>query len=221
MDQGDTMKEFLKKYGKWLLLALLVFIIVVVTHEMVKDRLHGFDTAIYNAVISLKSPFFTEFFKIITTFASVPFLIALSVALFFIFKNKKYGLLSFMNLVLVTLVNQILKFIFSRPRPFEWMLIEETGYSFPSGHAMVSMGFYGMLIFLIWKTDISNRAKKIWTVILGILIFLIGLSRIYLGVHYASDIIAGFALSLSYLIMATAIITYYLKCKANVKNGKK
>lgn len=214
------MKEFLKKYAKWMILALLLFIIIIVTHEMIRDRLHGFDEAIYNAVISIKSPFWTGFFKVITMFASVPFLIALSIALFFIFKNKKYGLLSLMNLVLVTLVNQVLKLIFSRPRPFEWMLIEETGYSFPSGHAMVSMGFYGMLIFLIWRTGISIKAKKIWTVILALLIFLIGLSRIYLGVHYASDIIAGFALSLSYLIIATAFFTYYLKCKANVKNNK-
>lgn len=207
------MREFLKKYGKWFLVALLLFIFVFITHELLKDELKGFDTVIYNLIISIKSPFFTEIFKLITFFASPIFLITLSILLFLVFKNKKYGLLSMINLIIVVAVNQILKLIFSRPRPFEWMLIEESGYSFPSGHAMVSMGFYGMLIFLIWQTNIQKTKKKIWTTILTILIILIGISRIYLGVHYASDIIGGFVLTLSYLITATALVLYYLKYK--------
>lgn len=207
------MREFSKKYGKWFLVALLLFIFVFITHELLKDELKGFDTVIYNLIISIKSPFFTEIFKLITFFASPIFLITLSILLFLVFKNKKYGLLSMINLIIVVAVNQILKLIFSRPRPFEWMLIEESGYSFPSGHAMVSMGFYGMLIFLIWQTNIQKTKKKIWTTILTILIILIGISRIYLGVHYASDIIGGFVLTLSYLITATALVLYYLKYK--------
>jgi len=111
----------------------------------------------------------------------------------------------------------MLKFIFVRPRPFEWMLIEETGYSFPSGHAMVSMAFYGMLVYLIWQTKISLNKKKIWTIVLSVLILLIGISRIYLGVHYVSDIIGGFTLSLSYLIIATSLVSYYLKHKKSKK----
>lgn len=215
------MKTFLKKYGKWFLVAILLFIFVLITHELLKDKLKGFDTTIYNFIISIKSPFFTETFKIITFFASPIFLIILSALLFFIFKNKKYGLLSLVNLIVVVIVNQILKFIFTRPRPFEWMLIEESGYSFPSGHAMVSMGFYGMLIFLIWQTNITKTKKKIWTIILSILILLIGISRIYLGVHYGSDIIGGFVLTLSYLIIATSAVTYYLKYRRNKKTNKK
>ena len=207
------MKNFLKKYGKWFIVALMLFIFIFITRLLLKDGLKEFDTAVYNFIISIKSPFITELFKGITFFASPLFLIVLSILLFFIFKNKKYGLLSAANLIVVTLVNQILKFIFSRPRPFEWMLINESGFSFPSGHAMVSMGFYGMLIFLIWQTNISKHTKKIWTIVLSLLILLIGISRIYLGVHYASDIAAGFTLSLSYLIIAISIVIYYLKYK--------
>lgn len=211
------MKTFIKKYAKWFIVAILLFIFVFITHELLKDELKDFDTAIYNFIISFKHPFITNMFKAITFLASPLFLIILSIILFFIFKNKKYGLLSLINLIIVTLVNQILKFIFVRPRPFEWMLIEETGYSFPSGHAMVSMGFYGMLIFLIWQTNITKTKKKIWTIILTIIILLIGISRMYLGVHYASDIIGGFTLSLSYLIIATSMVTYYLKYKHSKK----
>lgn len=212
------MKTFLKKYIKWFILAILLFIFVFTTHELLENELKHFDTAVYNFIISIKSPIITEIFKAITFFASPIFLIVLSILLFFIFKNKKYGLLSAINLIVITLTNQILKLLFTRERPFEWMLIEEKGYSFPSGHAMVSMAFYGMLIFLIWQTQISNQKKKIWTVILTILILLIGISRIYLGVHYASDIIGGFTLSLSYLIIATSVITYYLKYKHSKKS---
>lgn len=213
--QGDKMKTFLKKYGKWFLVAILLFTFVLITQKLLKDTLKDFDTAIYNFIISIKSPFFTEIFKSITFFASPIFLLILSPILFFIFKNKKYGLLSLVNLIVVVIVNQTLKLIFTRPRPFQWMLIEESGYSFPSGHAMVSMGFYGMLIFLIWQTNISKTKKKIWTVIFSLLILLIGISRIYLGVHYGSDIIGGFVLSLSYLIIATSAVTYYLKYRRN------
>ena len=211
------MKQFLNKYSKWFIVAILLFIFVFITHELLKDELKGFDTTVYNFIISIKSPFITEIFKGITFFASPLFLIILSILLFFIFKNKKYGLLSAVNLIVVTAINQILKFIFTRPRPFEWMLIEESGYSFPSGHAMVSMAFYGMLIFLIWQTQISKTKKKLWTIVLTVLILLIGISRIYLGVHYASDIIGGFTLSLSYLIIATSIVMYYLKYKHSKK----
>jgi len=211
------MIQFIKKHRKWFLVALLLFIFVFTAYELLKDELKDFDIAVYNFIISFKHPLITEIFKMITFFASPIALIILSIALFFIFKNKKYGLLSLTNLIVVTLINQMLKFIFVRPRPFEWMLIEETGYSFPSGHAMVSMAFYGMLVYLIWQTKISLNKKKIWTIVLSVLILLIGISRIYLGVHYVSDIIGGFTLSLSYLIIATSLVSYYLKHKKSKK----
>ena len=201
----------MKRYLKFIILAVLVFIFAFIVHELFENKLQNFDATVYTFIISFKTEILTETFKVITFMSSPIFLIIVSGLLFLIFKNKKYGLLSLCNLIFITLLNQILKFTFERPRPFEWMLIEEKGYSFPSGHAMVSAAFYGILIYLIWQTKIKNTYKKIWTAILAILITLIGLSRIYLGVHYASDIIAGFTISLSYVIIATTIINYYLK----------
>lgn len=204
------MNYFIKKYSKWILLGILVFIFAFIVHELFENNLTNFDTIVYTFIISFRSSFLTFFFLFIT-FLSSPFaLVILSLLLFIIFKNKKYGLLSLANLIFIVLLNQSLKVFFSRERPFEWMLIDEKGFSFPSGHAMVSAAFYGVLIYLIWKTNISQKKKKVLTIILSLLILLIGISRIYLGVHYASDIIAGFTLSTSYVIIITALIDYYL-----------
>ena len=114
------------------------------------------------------------------------------------------------NLIIVTLLNQGMKFILQRPRPTEYRIIEETGYSFPSGHSMVSMAFYGLLIYLIYKHIENKYLKWLLISILSLLIILIGFSRIYLGVHYVSDVIAGFLFSIAYLILFIKSINKYL-----------
>jgi undecaprenyl-diphosphatase len=103
------------------------------------------------------------------------------------------------------LLNQVLKRIIRRPRPTGINLIKENGFSFPSGHSMVSMAFYGVLIYLINKSKLNKETKLLLSLLLSILILFIGISRIYLGVHYASDVLAGFSLSLAYLIISIYI----------------
>ena len=110
------------------------------------------------------------------------------------------------NSVNSSIINKILKAIFVRPRPNVLRLIKQGGYSFPSGHAMASMTFYGFLIYLIIKSNINKNIKILLTSLLTILILLIGISRIYLGVHYASDILAGYLVSIIYLILFTSVI---------------
>ena len=154
----------------------------------------------------LISDFLTPIMKIITWFGSPACLISLTLILFILIKNKRNGYLIGINLVVVTVLNQLLKFILQRPRPTDFRIINETGYSFPSGHSMVSMAFYGFLIYLIYK-NIKNKHLKIFLIIiLSILIMMIGISRIYLGVHYTSDVCAGFLISLSYLILYINIV---------------
>ena len=205
------MKDFFNKNIKWIILSLCLFIFGILVYELLKNNLYNFDEAVYSFIISFKSEWLTAFFGTITFLASPAFLIVFSILVFFVFKNKKYGVFSLLNLIFIVIFNQILKHIFERSRPFDWMIIKETGYSFPSGHAMVSMGFYGMFIYLVWRCDIKKTYKIIFTIIFGILTILICISRIYLGVHYASDIIAGFVISVSYLIIAVSALEYYLK----------
>ena len=111
-------------------------------------------------------------------------------------------------------LNVILKHIIQRKRPNINRLIPEKGYSFPSGHSMMSMAFYGMLIFLIFKYVKNTTLKWTLIVILTILLSTIGITRIYLGVHYPSDVIGGFVVSLTYLFILTEI---YNKVKIEEK----
>ena len=112
-------------------------------------------------------------------------------------------------MVIITVLNQLLKRILQRPRPTEFRIIEETGYSFPSGHSMVSMAFYGYLIYLIYKYVENRYVKWISIVLLSVLICSIGVSRIYLGVHYTSDVLGGFLVSISYLILFISTVNKF------------
>jgi undecaprenyl-diphosphatase len=136
--------------------------------------------------------------------------------------KKKASLIS-INLILVFLINTLIKWIVHRPRPDEIMrLIEESGYSFPSGHSMISMAFYGYITYLIYKHVKDKKKRTIYCLLLLFLIFMIGLSRIYLGVHYLSDVLGGFALSVSYLMIFIIISPKILdRINGRKKNGKK
>lgn len=133
-------------------------------------------------------------------------LIVIAILLFVIIKNRKIGIAIIANLGIVTILNQLLKRILQRPRPEEFRIINESGYSFPSGHSMVSMAFYGFLIYLIYKNVKNKYIKWILITVLGLLIISIGISRIYLGVHYTSDVLAGFLGAISYLIVYISIM---------------
>lgn len=187
---------------KWIIcfICLILFLTLaedVFNHEIMNGDIIGYKfVATYLIHNSL-----TPIIKVITWFGSATCLLPLTLILFIVIKNKKTGLLIGINLVFVTVLNQILKFILQRPRPTEFRIIDETGYSFPSGHSMVSMAFYGFLIYLIYK-NVKNKYLKIsLIIILSLLIVMIGISRIYLGVHYTSDVCAGFLISISYLII--------------------
>lgn len=195
------MEKYLKNYGKWIVAGLCVLIFILFCINLVNNKLTFLDTTIYQFVINFKSHFLTSFMKFITSWSSVPILILLELVSMFVLKTKKNRIFVGINLFIVLLINTLLKISFGRARPIELMLIEESGYSFPSAHAMVSLAFYGLFIYLLWQKNYSKKVKAVGTIILTIFIMLIGVSRIYLGVHYASDVMAGFVLSLAYLIV--------------------
>ena len=198
----DNWKEYIKKNLKWVVLFICLVGFLALTEDVFNKEIMQGDIIGYKIISTfLISDFVTPIAKFITNFGGAIFLSIATIALLLLIKNKKIGLSIFSNIVIITILNQLLKRILRRPRPTEFRIVEETGYSFPSGHSMVSMAFYGYLIYLIYRY-IKNKYVK-WTLItiLSILICLIGISRIYLGVHYTSDVLGGFLLSISYLVI--------------------
>ena len=198
--------EFIIKNLRWIILLLSIIIFWLILEDIFEHEIGRFDNAIYSVVSQHITPITTTIFKFITNLGGVITVLVVTLCILVFIKEKKYGIYVTVNLVVITLINQLLKNIIQRPRPTEFRIIDEVGYSFPSGHSMVSMAFYGFLIYLTYKNVQNKYLKWISCIILSILIILIGISRIYLGVHYASDVIGGFCFSIGYLIIFTKII---------------
>lgn len=206
----EKIKEITKKNFKWLVLFIALIGFLALAEDVFNKEIMNGDIIGYKIISTfLISDFATPIAKFITNFGGAIFLITLTVILVILIKNKKIGLSIFSNLIIITVLNQLLKRILQRPRPTEFRIIEETGYSFPSGHSMVSMAFYGYLIYLIYKYVENRYVKWISIVLLSILICAIGVSRIYLGVHYTSDVLGGFLVSISYLILFISTVNKY------------
>ena len=196
-----TIKNFIKSNYIWIIFFICIVVFLVLAEDVFTHEIMNGDIIGYNLVSKyLIKTNITPIVKYITWFGSATYLILISL-LSFILKNKKISICILSNLIIITILNQLLKFIFERPRPTEYRIITETGYSFPSGHSMVSMAFYGFIIYLIYKNINNKYIKWILISILSLLIISVGISRIYLGVHYTSDFLAGFLISISYLII--------------------
>ena len=195
-------KEFIVKNLKWIILFICLIGFCALAEDVFNKEIMKGDIIGYKIISTfLISDFATPIAKFITNFGGAIFLVIATITLFIVIKNKKIGISILSNLAIVTVLNQLIKRILQRPRPTEYRIIEETGYSFPSGHSMVSMAFYGYLIYLIYKYVKNKYVKWISIILLSLLICLIGISRIYLGVHYTSDVLGGFLISISYLII--------------------
>ena len=198
----EKIKDFFIKNLKWIILFVCLIGFLALAEDIFNKEIMNGDIIGYKIISTfLISDFATPIAKFITNFGGAIFLIALTIVLFILIKNKKIGASIFSNLVVITILNQLLKRILQRPRPTEFRIIEETGYSFPSGHSMVSMAFYGYLIYLLYRYVKNKYLKWGLIVLLSLLICTIGISRIYLGVHYTSDVLGGFLISISYLII--------------------
>lgn len=207
----DKIKEFITKNLKWIILFICLIGFLALAEDVFHKEIMNGDIIGYEIISKfLISDFVTPIAKFITNFGGAIFLIVLTIVLFIVIKNKKIGASIFSNLVIVTILNQLLKGILQRPRPTEYRIIEETGYSFPSGHSMISMAFYGYLIYLIYKYVKNKYIKWISIVVLSLLICTIGISRIYLGVHYTSDVLGGFLISISYLVIFISAVNKFI-----------
>ena len=198
---------------KYLIISLLVLFIIV-TVLVFTNNTNSFDNTAYNNIISIRNNFWDVFFTSVTILGNTSIIIILVVILLILLKDR-YRYLVVGITAFTALSNQILKNIFRRPRPEVLRLIKQGGYAYPSGHAMISVALYGFLIYYVHH-KVKNKYLKIFLIsVLSILIILIGISRIYVGVHYPSDILGGYILSLLILILIILGVDKY------DKNGSK
>lgn len=205
------MKAIWKKYWRWALAAVCLLLFLLLAAAEVNGSIGWLDAGAYGAAQAVMCGPVTAVMKLVTNAAHPATLLVLTIVLIFAMKDKRYWFSVIMNIAAAALLNLALKAIFLRGRPMDvTTMITETGYSFPSGHAMAMTAFYGYLIFLVWQFGWS-RAKKITaTALLGAFILLVGFSRVYLGVHYGSDVLAGMCVTIPYLVAFSAISKRYL-----------
>lgn len=167
-----------------ILISAIIFYLLFAKNTFIDDKIYKFLAKyITNTNISIA--------KIFTFLGSTLFITILCV-LSLIPKKTRFSVV--INTLIAVGISQALKRIIRRARPIGVALIKETGFSFPSGHSMVGFAFYGFIIYLIYKSKLSKTLKVLLITLFSLLIISIGLSRIYLGVHHATDVIGGFAL---------------------------
>lgn len=192
---------------------LTVFFALWLMVEM--DHASVIDDPIRNAVFAIRSPWLTPIMKTITYLGNWQTITIICLILLIIKKTRiTYGVPLSIGALFVSLANKGIKAVVMRPRPDEaFFLIEQGGWSFPSGHAITSMFFFGMLIWLIQRNVQNRKLANILTVVFAFPMILIGISRVYLGVHYPTDVLAGWCLGVVVIIVMTAIIKRTLREK--------
>ncbi|WNR43105.1 phosphatase PAP2 family protein [Paenibacillus roseipurpureus] len=153
--------------------------------------------------------------KCFTFIGSTPVVIVITLCclfLFFKYLHHRLELVLFAALVAGTaILNQLLKISFHRDRPSLHRLIQETGYSFPSGHSMEAFALYAALAFLLWR-HVPTRSGRTAVILTSIsMILMIGISRIYLGVHYPSDIVGAYFASGFWFTFSVWIFQWYME----------
>lgn len=193
-----------------LITAILViaslYLFGLITHEVLTEKEDTADKIVSQFVHHhFVSDAATQVMKSITYFASKQFLIIafLVVALWCIFYKKDKILALEILIIGITgyLINSSLKETFKRVRPADPLMDPLRNFSYPSGHASSGIIFYGLVAFLVWQSNLGKPAKYILSVLLIAFALLIGFSRIYLGMHYASDVVAGFCVGFAWLVI--------------------
>ena len=167
-----------------ILISAIIFYLLFTKNTFIDDK-------IYRVLAKYITNTNTSIAKIFTFLGSTLFITILCV-LSLIPKKTRFSVV--INTLIAVGISQALKRIIRRARPIGVALIKETGFSFPSGHSMVGFAFYGFIIYLIYKSKLNKTLKVLLITLFSLLIMSIGLSRIYLGVHHATDVIGGFAL---------------------------
>lgn len=198
--------DLIWKNKRYVLVATALVLFIAVLQNVRSDDILHLDAAAYSFfVIKMRRPWITGIMEGFSSLSS-PIVIGVMLLMVTAFApGRRPGLCAFVNLVSVVLINQVLKYIVQRPRPDGFRLVSEAGYSFPSGHSMVSMAFYGLCAWMVWTYERDRIMRWACCIAFSLIIVVVGMSRVYLGVHYASDVIAGFCVALAWVAVYTHV----------------
>lgn len=184
--------------------ALLLFMIIGYIVKFYPEMLVSFDQPIQTAIRGDLPETVTLLFRAITHLIDIPVIISWVLIVAFIFYRKQWKMESYLmlgNLTLAGILIVTFKNIYQRPRPEILHLVEEKGFSFPSGHSLAVTIMVGTLIVILSQRIKNTVWRKIVQILLSLYIFSVLVSRIYLGVHYPSDVIASLCVGLGVLFM--------------------
>ncbi len=193
-----------------LLLIILFTVCLIGLYAIVdmvfEDNSYAFDQNVFAVIAPYYSSSNTTLMQGITFFGSQNFLLPANIILVlvaFLKEKNKWNAIKIAAIsISSTAVMFLLKFILQRERPIVPLIVKAHGFSFPSGHSFTSLCFFGMLMYIVYKKIKQPAIRWILIVIMILLVLFVGFSRVYLKLHYASDVIAGFCLGIIWLLLA-------------------
>ena len=184
------------------------------------DTIPIFDKPMINAIQGLETPWLTRIMKFFTWIGSEygvwPITVIAAVLFYYEFKLRRQAILLIIVVVGSAILNHFLKMHFKRERPEFHQLMDVGGYSFPSWHAMLAFSLYVMIAYIAWRNVKTGLGKFLLILLSAFMIIMIGTSRVYLGVHFPSDVIGGLLMSGILVTIAITIDGHYRE-----QSGKK
>lgn len=202
----SRLKVLVRSNWRLISIAVCLAVFLYLLNEVLEGEIMKIDSLAYGIIVQhLRNDHLTPVMEGFSALATPMVLLVVTLTIAAFAPGKRVGWCCATNLVLVAGVNVLIKSLVQRPRPVGFRLAAETGFSFPSGHSMAAMAFYGLLIWLIWRYETDRSRRNLFTALFALIILMIGVSRIYLGVHYASDVLGGFCASIIWLALFTRL----------------
>jgi membrane-associated phospholipid phosphatase len=196
-----------------------LYIFIRLSSDLMEKGPFLFDQKVIDTVRLYASSAMDRFMLFITEMGStfmLGLLLVISMIWLFVKRKNLWGMIFyFITVAGGGLLNFWLKSFFERERPNVNRIIEADGFSFPSGHSMGSMTYYGFLGYLVIRSKYKPLSKLGWVILFGLVILLIGISRIYLGVHYPSDVLAGYMAGSVWLVLCISLLEIVSLYKEN------
>ena len=168
------------------------------------------DEAAYQAIsVGLRSDDMTETMEAVSTLGTFEVIVALIVVVLVFAPKRRTAVYCAVSALAVHYLNKLLKALVCRPRPEAALaLVVETGYSFPSGHAMNAVALFGLFAWFAWRSDRPKLERQIYCLVFALVAAIVCISRVYLGVHYLSDVLAGVCAAILWLVLYTRLILF-------------